>query len=368
MGVKNYKLGDQTFWKADFRVHLPDGREKRIIKKKIPTKEMALAYETKIRAEVFEGRYFERMKSLTVREVWTAYEPVTRRENRAWRDDVNRAKRLLEHLGSAKAEMLTQRHVDEYRTKRESETTRRGNAPAVSTINREIGLLKRFLNHGVRRGDLRVNPIAHVRLLREDNVRQVVINEEQFTLILKGAKDWFKPILLVAFETGMRRSEILHLRWDQLDIRQGVIRLAQADTKSGKPRIIILTTRVKNALASLPRPIKGGFVFTNSATDKPYNDIKKQFKRACHSAGMEGVWFHDLRRSFVTAARRRGVPESVIMKMTGHRTRNVFERYNVVSDDDLRTAVELIEKGREREMNEAKEKAVSENTQERENT
>ena len=61
---------------------------------------------------------------------------------------------------------------------------------------------------------------------------------------------------------------------------------------------------------------------------------------------MEGLWFHDLRRSFVTNARKRGVPESVIMRMTGHKTRNVFERYNIVDDDDLRQAMRMIESGR----------------------
>ena len=61
------------------------------------------------------------------------------------------------------------------------------------------------------------------------------------------------------------------------------------------------------------------------------------------AAGLQGLWFHDLRRSFVTRARRAGVPESVVMKMSGHRTRAVFERYNVVDTQDLRAAVRALE-------------------------
>ena len=67
-------------------------------------------------------------------------------------------------------------------------------------------------------------------------------------------------------------------------------------------------------------------------------DIRKPFRRAVVATGLEGLWFHDLRRSFITRARRVGVPESVVMRMSGHRTRAVFERYNVVDTQDLRVA------------------------------
>jgi hypothetical protein len=74
------------------------------------------------------------------------------------------------------------------------------------------------------------------------------------------------------------------------------------------------------------------------------------FRRACNNAKLEGIWFHDLRRSFVTNARRRGVPESVVMKLSGHKTRSVFDRYNVVSEDDLKSAVRQIESGSAAEL------------------
>ena len=76
------------------------------------------------------------------------------------------------------------------------------------------------------------------------------------------------------------------------------------------------------------------------------------FKRACKGAGVpcggkDGLWFHDLRRSFVTRARRAGVPESVVMRMSGHRTREVFDRYNIVAEDDLRAGLALLERCQE---------------------
>ena len=94
-----------------------------------------------------------------------------------------------------------------------------------------------------------------------------------------------------------------------------------------------------------PRHIKSDWVFTNPETEEAWKDVRKVFRRACKAVKLTGVWFHDLRRSLVTNARRRGVPESVVMRMSGHRTRAVFDRYNIVEEDDLRDAVKRIEAG-----------------------
>jgi integrase len=120
--------------------------------------------------------------------------------------------------------------------------------------------------------------------------------------------------------------------------------LQAEDTKTRSARNIFLTARAKAELEALPRSASG-FVFVNPKKKKRWVDIRKQFRKACKDAGVSGTWFHDLRRSFITNARRRGVAESVVMKMSGHRTREVFTRYNIIDDGDLRTAVTAIEVG-----------------------
>ncbi|HUM13354.1 MAG TPA: tyrosine-type recombinase/integrase, partial [Myxococcaceae bacterium] len=110
-----------------------------------------------------------------------------------------------------------------------------------------------------------------------------------------------------------------------------------------EPRLIVLTARAKEAVAALHTPKATGYVFRNPKTKTRWVDVKKRFLRAVKAADLHGLWFHDLRRSFVTRARRVGVPESVVMRMSGHRTRAVFERYNVVDTQDLRAAVRALE-------------------------
>lgn len=347
MGVARYKARKGTFWMVDEWMTGADGQLVRFRKRRIPTKEMALALLAKARADAFEGRYFERTQpnTLTVEGTWKAYEPVSRRDNDTWQTELARARHLVRHLGGKQAGRLTEGDVDAYRTARLGETTQRGTAPSPATLDREVELLKRILNYAVRCGRLPHNPVAKAKLLRQPNVREMVLDDEAFGKLVETAEPHLRPILLVAYDSGMRKREILDLRWSQVDLRDGCIRLAAQDTKTEKPRTVYLTVRVLEALRSLPRNIHG-HVFVNPETGQPWEDLRKAFGRARRGAGLAGVWFHDLRRSFVTNARKAGVPESVVMRMSGHKTRAVFDRYNIVSDDDVREAVRRIETGR----------------------
>ena len=347
MGVNKYEAGGRVFWMVDEWLPLPNGQVERFRKRKIPTKEQAVALAAKMRAEAFEGRFFDRPKAsrLIVEDAWKAYQPISKRDNDTWQSEEGRARHLLRHLGKKLAAGLSVKDVDEYRTKRLGETTRMKKAPSPATLDREVELLKRMLNYAVACGSLPTNPVAAAKLLRKPNVRRTVLGGPAFEKLLAVADPPLKPILLVAYDTGMRLREVLKLRWLHVDLKLGVVKLRAEDTKTEEPRTVFLTIRVREALELQPRHITSDWIFTNPKTEKPWNDVRTMFHRACRRAEFEGVWFHDLRRSFVTNARRLGVPESVVMKMSGHRTRAVFDRYNIVEEDDLKDAVRRIEVG-----------------------
>jgi integrase len=105
-----------------------------------------------------------------------------------------------------------------------------------------------------------------------------------------------------------------------------------------------MTEAVRSVLEAMPRGLPMTPVFRNPSTGKAWNDIRRMFHRATKKADITGLWFHDLRRSFVTRARRLGVPESVVMRMSGHKTRAVFDRYNIVEMKDLQEAARLLER------------------------
>jgi integrase len=253
---------------------------------------------------------------------------------------------ICEYLGKLYAARLTLQDVENYRSKRFAEITRRGGPPAPATIDRELALLKKCLNHAVACGKLSKNPIAPVGLLRKPNARRMVVKEQTLERILEHTQPALRPAFVLAYETGMRKREVSFLRFSRVDFEAGCIRLHAGDTKTDEARVVYLTERALQAIRSVPRQLHGEFVFVNPETGKPWDDLNRHLQKACRRAGLEGIVFHDLRRSFVTNARRRGVPESVVMKLSGHRTRNVFERYNIVDENDLREAVLQIERGR----------------------
>jgi hypothetical protein len=117
LGVSKYQSNEKTFWMVDEWFPLPNGRLVRFRKRKIPTREQAMALVAKRRAEAFEGRYLERPKTskLVVEQAWKAYQPISERDNDTANSESGRAKHLVRILGQRVAAELTVKDVDEYR-------------------------------------------------------------------------------------------------------------------------------------------------------------------------------------------------------------------------------------------------------------
>ena len=236
---------------------------------------------------------------------------------------------LRPHFGSQRAEKLSKPDVRAYILKRKN--LGRKNA----TINREISFLRRAFN-------LAEVPFPKVQKLEENNVRRGFQSPESFAKLLSELPEHLRPIAVFGYETGCRRGEILGLKWEQVDLENSVIRLEAGETKNGEGRTIPLTDTVVHALRYLPK--ESEFVFTFRG--KPIKSIKTGWSSACEKAKQSGVLFHDLRRTAVRNFSRARVPERVIMSITGHKTRSVFDRYNIVDEADLHDGVKRLQEVR----------------------
>jgi len=187
--------------------------------------------------------------------------------------------------------------------------------------------------------------VPHFSKLREDNVREGFFEHDEFLALRGGAAvDHLKLAMTIAYYTGMRQGEIIGpngLKWEQVNLEEGTIRLAIKDTKTKTARVIYMTGDFLLVMMKMKQ------VHDKNYPACPYvchlrgqyiKQMKRSWKTACQRVGLEGKTFHDLRRTGVRNLIRAGVPETVAMKISGHKTRSVFDRYNITSEEDLKEA------------------------------
>ena len=225
-------------------------------------------------------------------------------------------------------------------------------------INRELALLKRMFTLAIQGGTLLYRP--HIPMLREDNVRVGFFEREQFESTLANLPAEIQPIIEFAYITGWRiASEVLPLEWRRVDFAGGEVRLDPGTTKNRDGRVFPMTRELRRVLetqhAEHLRLKQAGvivpWVFYRMVAEgrggekkpQPIVRFNKAWKAACLKAGCPGRIPHDLRRTAIRNLVRAGVPERVAMKMTGHKTPSVFQRYNIVSDGDLREAARKLD-------------------------
>jgi integrase len=159
-----------------------------------------------------------------------------------------------------------------------------------------------------------------------------------------------RPIITFAYITGWRiRSEVLSLQWRQVDFVSGDVRLDPGSTKNREGRVFPFTAELRTLLTAQlaeHETLKQAgkivpWVFQRDG--ERIAGFRRAWITACKAAGCPGRIPHDLRRTAVRNLVRAGIPERVAMQMTGHKTRSVFERYNIVSDGDLRDAAKRLD-------------------------
>jgi len=225
---------------------------------------------------------------------------------------------------------------------------------ASATVDRETGVVKTAVFRACDddllgdRVKLLFQKVKSV-LKRHGNARDVVLSPTQFEALLQHSPPHLKGVIACGYYTGMRRGEILGLTWDKVDLENRLIRLEATDTKDKEPRLIPICDELFEILKDQPRALHHKHVFTYKGNPISTN-FKRSFASACEKAGIPhgrktkgGITFHDLRHTFNTNMRKAGVAESVIMKITGHSTREMFDRYNTIDADDAKNAIERFE-------------------------
>lgn len=227
---------------------------------------------------------------------------------------------------------------------------RLGEGATPATVNRDLAALGRMLTLAVQAGCLMGRP--HIPKLREAGPRQGFIEFAEYRAIRDHLPPDYQDVLDFGYHSGWRKGEILRLEWRDVDRAANVVRLRPELSKNYDGRVLPLSEPLRKMLERRwkARSLKCACVFHKD--EHPIGDWRKTWRRSCVAAGLFRilnpgeknerkvpiVLFHDLRRTVVRNLVRAGVPERIAMSVTGHKTRSVFDRYNIVSEVDLRRA------------------------------
>jgi integrase len=212
-------------------------------------------------------------------------------------------------------------------------TSRRKANASNDTINNSLRLLRRMFTLARDCGKLTLAPKFE---LLPGNHRSGFLPHESFQKLFDVMPSRLQPLLLLLYSTGVRVGEAERIEWPAVDLDAAKITLREGETKNDESRVLPLRDELVKLLSAVKH--REGRVFPTKRSMEP------AFKKACAAAGIEGLLVHDLRRSAVRNLRKAGIAEGVAMKISGHKDRTVFERYNVVSHDDVLDAGKQLQK------------------------
>jgi len=275
----------------------------------------------------FKG-FIDQEPELTIHDLFDdLVRDATQRQLRDVKTMKQRIGAMRREFGSLVVSALTERRIDLHVRKR----LEQGIAPATLTC--EMRYLKQAFLLAQRKKLLQ--HIPHMPSFTFNNARQGFFEREEFDRVVACLPHYLQDFARFAYWSSWRKMEIASLEWR--DIEGDTIRLRPTTVKTSEPRLLILTGEIgaiierrrAERLDLLP------YIFHRDGHKIQYN-IDRPFKKACLKAGIEPKLLHDLRRTAVRNMVRAGVPERIAMAISGHKTRQVFDRYNIVNEDDIR--------------------------------
>jgi integrase len=265
-------------------------------------------------------------------------------DRRTWGRAHLSIRHLQDYFGAdALARDITPARINAYILHRMDETA------ASATIRRELAALSRMFALAVEFQDLPSKP--KIPTLEVSNIRKGFLDGAELEAVIEELPDYLQPVVRFAALTGWRRGEVLPLTWSQVDFSAGTIRLEPGTTKNkdGRTfpfRVLPPLAELLDARREYTRQVEREtetivpYVFHRDG--KPILDLRAAWASACTRAEVPGMLFHDLRRTAVRNLVRAGVPEKTAMKLVGHKTRSIFDRYNIVDEADLTDGVEKL--------------------------
>ncbi len=223
----------------------------------------------------------------------------------------------------------------------QSDILNKGKKPAMA--NRLIATLKHCIHKGYQWemvSEETLKRVRQIKFLPGNNKRLRYLSKDECRALLDNCYGHLKAIVTFAMNTGCRSGEILSLKWDNVDMKHGFIRLDR--TKNGERREIPINDDVKAVLQGMTRRLDVPYVFHDPITGKPFQDVKRSFNTACRKAGITDFRFHDQRHTFASHLVMAGVDITTVSKLLGHKSLTMTLRYSHLAPNHLQNAVNML--------------------------
>ena len=207
---------------------------------------------------------------------------------------------------------------------------------SAGTVLKDLSLLSAVINTGTTEWGLenvlRSNPVSLISKPRTPRPRDRRLEAGELERLLSAGTSpnpWFRPVVLFAIETGMRRGEILSLTWENVHLGKRYVHLP--DTKNGDSRDVPLSPMALELLRDLPRNIRSDQV----VFPLHFEALKSAWRRACCRAGISDLRFHDLRHEATSRFFEKGLNVMEVAAITGHKDLRMLQRYTHLRAEDL---------------------------------
>jgi integrase len=247
-------------------------------------------------------------------------------------------KQLSDEFGHYPLRRFDTRMVEQFQTER----IQKGNKPA--TVNRLIATIKHMFTKAVDWNMVEEETLKRIRkakLLEENNRRLRYLNKEERHALINACPNHLRPIVITALNTGMRKEEILSLKWDNVDLKNDFILLDI--TKNGERREIPINRTLHDTLTSIVRRIDIPHVFYDMESSNRYGNIRRSFTTACRKANIRDFHFHDLRHDFASQLVMAGIDITTIKELLGHKTLTMTLRYAHLAPSHKVKAVDILD-------------------------
>jgi integrase len=217
--------------------------------------------------------------------------------------------------------------MDKNKRKRESEIS-------FKTVNNEINTLSNFFNYAIENGFLQINPAIKIKKLNELKRIKTLSDEQIYKLIGSFKSKSIKDLISFLIFTGCRKGEALNLKWDDVDLQNGIISIKA--TKTNEDRRIPVSEVLKKLLMNMDRTSE--YVFARNG--KRIKHFYKSFYSACGKLGLRDFHIHDLRHVFASKMVMNGTSLYITGELLGHKTPNMTKRYSHLVPETLKKAVD----------------------------